>query len=117
MSVPGDSEPIAEPRQRVVLVGNGPTLRAGTRGAEIDGFDLVVRFNNFVVDGFAEQVGRRTDVWCPPMPSKSRCRTFLSANRLVRQARAQCYLPFTLKNETPNEDASINGSGTDKELG
>lgn len=47
-----------------VLVGNGPSLLTGNLGALIDGFDEVVRFNNFVIDGFTASVGTKTTLWC-----------------------------------------------------
>jgi hypothetical protein len=49
--------------KRVVLVGNGPGVLRSGLGAAIDAFDTVVRFNNFVVEGFEADVGARTDVW------------------------------------------------------
>lgn len=49
---------------RIVLVGNGPSaLRRGDRGAEIDAYDVVVRFNAYAIRGFEPMVGRRTDLW------------------------------------------------------
>lgn len=55
---------IFAPGQSVVLVGNGPSALLGTRGAQIDRFDVVVRFNRFVLASYGEQVGTRTDAWC-----------------------------------------------------
>lgn len=48
---------------RVVLVGNGPSVLTQPRGAEIDGFDEIVRFNNFKLDGFEPHTGSRTTLW------------------------------------------------------
>lgn len=42
-------------RQQTVL-GKG-------KGAQVDGHDLVVRFNYFRTAGFEKDVGRRTDLW------------------------------------------------------
>lgn len=49
---------------RCLLVGNGPSLKGGGKGAIIDSFDTVVRFNNYVVDGHENDVGAKTDIWC-----------------------------------------------------
>jgi hypothetical protein len=50
--------------ESVILVGNGPSaLLDGNRGAVIDGFDQVVRFNAFAIRGFEAQVGTRTTLW------------------------------------------------------
>jgi hypothetical protein len=44
----------------VALVGNAPSLGEGRRGEEIDGHDLVVRFNRMPLLSYASH-GRRTD--------------------------------------------------------
>lgn len=46
-----------------VLVGNGPSVLDRKRGQLIDRFERVARFNNFVINGFEEYVGTRTDMW------------------------------------------------------
>lgn len=52
------------PGQSVILVGNGPSLvMRGDRGAFIDSFDCVVRFNWFAIRGFEAKVGTKTDLW------------------------------------------------------
>ncbi len=48
--------------KRIALIGNGPSLLGQGRGAEIDGHDLVVRFNFPHISDFAVDVGRRTDL-------------------------------------------------------
>lgn len=59
-------------RGRVVVVGNSPRLLGCGLGAAIDGFDRVVRLNDFRTEGHEADVGARTDLW------------FSSANRLAR---------------------------------
>lgn len=50
--------------ERVILVGNGPGLLLGSaRGAEIDAFDQVVRFNWYAIRGFEPFVGTKTTLW------------------------------------------------------
>lgn len=56
----------------VILIGNSPKLLGTGRGAEIDSHDRVIRLNDFRLDGFEADIGRRTDLW------------FSSANRLAR---------------------------------
>jgi hypothetical protein len=47
----------------VALVGNGPSELGKGRGAEIDGHDIVIRFNNYVTRDFEDDYGCKTDVW------------------------------------------------------
>ncbi len=46
----------------IILVGNGSSVLQSKRGQEIDKFDVIVRFNNFQLDGFVENVGSKTDI-------------------------------------------------------
>lgn len=48
------------PETRVVVVGNGPSVLHGERGAFVDGHDLVVRFNTAPL--IPTKTGARTDV-------------------------------------------------------
>lgn len=52
---------------RVLLVGNGPSIRERGLGCEIDSFDTVVRFNSFVTKGLEEHTGSKTSLWCHMM--------------------------------------------------
>lgn len=52
---------LAKLPEPIAVVGNGPCV--GT-GPEIDTFASVIRFNNFVTDGYEDHVGCRTDLWC-----------------------------------------------------
>ncbi len=47
----------------VAIVGNGPSEVGLGLGAEIESHDVVIRFNNFKVDGFEADYGCRTDIW------------------------------------------------------
>lgn len=46
----------------LAVVGNAPTTIHN--GQTIDDSDLVLRFNNFQLNGFEHLVGTRTDAWC-----------------------------------------------------
>lgn len=48
-------------RGPIAVVGNGPILG---RGHEIDSHPTVIRFNNFRIGGFEQEVGSKTDLWC-----------------------------------------------------
>lgn len=48
---------------QVLIIGNAPSVLQHKLGAVIDTFPLVVRFNNFVVYGFEDFVGTKTDAW------------------------------------------------------
>jgi hypothetical protein len=45
----------------IAVVGSATML--GDHGAEIDGFDNVVRFSSYVLEGFESRVGTRTTLW------------------------------------------------------
>jgi len=60
---PAEASAVPKPG-RVLLVGNGPSVRACGLGTTIDKFDAVVRFNSFVTCGLEEHTGRRTSLWC-----------------------------------------------------
>jgi hypothetical protein len=55
--------PMIPPAARVVLVGNGPSLRGAEMGSDIDTFDEIIRFNECRVTGFERDTGRRTTLW------------------------------------------------------
>tara|TARA_B110001452_G_scaffold232760_1_gene210225 strand:- start:319 stop:1203 length:885 start_codon:yes stop_codon:yes gene_type:complete len=55
------------PLGRVLLVGNGPSIRGSGLGRAIDSFDTVVRFNSFVTKGIEEDTGSKTTLWCHMM--------------------------------------------------
>jgi hypothetical protein len=58
------AEFLPEPQnQRVIIVANGPSANEHQLGAKIDGYDIVVRINNYLVRGHEKEVGQRTDVW------------------------------------------------------
>lgn len=49
--------------QSIAVVGNGPSDLGRGLGNEIDAHDVVVRFNNYRIDGFERDYGSRADVW------------------------------------------------------
>ena len=48
---------------KVILVGNGTSVLDHEYGCVIDSFDMVVRFNDFRIQGFEKNVGKKTDCW------------------------------------------------------
>lgn len=46
-----------------ILVSNSPIVLEKEFGSVIDSFDTVVRFNNYVIEGYEKYVGTKTDVW------------------------------------------------------
>ena len=44
---------------RVLLVGNGPSMKERGMGSVVDSFDTVVRFNSFVTKGMEEHTGSK----------------------------------------------------------
>ena len=47
----------------VAVVGNGPFELDTGHGEEIDGHDIVIRFNNYPTIGYQKDYGKRTDIW------------------------------------------------------
>ncbi len=46
----------------IILVGNGSSLLGKGLGSQIDSFDEVVRFNNFELDGYTQDVGVKSTI-------------------------------------------------------
>ena len=46
-----------------VVVGAGPSILGSNLGETIDNFDVVIRCNNFEIEGFEKDVGKKTDIW------------------------------------------------------
>ena len=48
---------------KIVIIGNGPSVLKSEKGDLIDSFDIVVRFNNFKIEGFEKNIGTKTNYW------------------------------------------------------
>lgn len=78
--------------KRVVIIGNGGSTLSNKNGQFIDQSEIVIRLKNFVLNGFEEYVGTKTDIWCTKWFS------FLeSPNQNIK---ATLWLPFVDPNET-----------------
>ena len=49
--------------KNIAIVGNGPSELGSNHGKEIDNHDLVIRMNNYQIDGFEKDYGKKTDIW------------------------------------------------------
>ena len=47
----------------VIIVGNGPSILSLKRGNLIDSFETVIRINDYVIEGYEEYTGKKTDIW------------------------------------------------------
>lgn len=47
----------------IAIVGNGPSENGLKKGKIIDSHDLVIRFNNYITNGFSDDYGMKTDIW------------------------------------------------------
>ena len=47
----------------VAIVGNGPSEIGQNKGQEIDSHDIVIRINNYSIDGYENDYGTKTDIW------------------------------------------------------
>ena len=48
--------------KRVIVMGSAPSVLENN-GKDIDNYDIVVRVNNFKIDGFEKQVGTKLDIY------------------------------------------------------
>src|SRR5690606_28398688 len=81
--------------QRVVFVGNAPSLAGEELGEWIDGHDVVIRFNEAPVAGFERQVGSRTDILVTNPYPKNRKPFQLSQDGAVLLISPQTRRPFS----------------------
>ena len=65
-----DSPPQFPLKSRTILVGNGSSSKGAKRGAKINQFGTVVRFNWFWIKGHEVDVGNGVDVWFTSVHSK-----------------------------------------------
>lgn len=49
--------------KRIAIVGNSRNEIGKNRGSEIDNHDIVIRFNNYELNGYEEDYGHKTNVW------------------------------------------------------
>ena len=47
----------------VAIVGNGPSEIGKNKGKEIDSHDIVIRINNYVISGYENDYGTKTNIW------------------------------------------------------
>lgn len=79
--------------ENIVLIGNGPSSTSQKLGDIINSFDIVVRFNNFILSGYEEFIGTKTDIWAVNLG-------FVDENRWNHnflQPRTIVYCPYTLE--------------------
>lgn len=77
----------------IVLVGNGGSLKGCGKGSVIDDHDYVLRFNNFVTEGFESDVGGRFTHWATCLDKSVKARevkglkeVLLTVNEAMNQA-------------------------------
>lgn len=49
--------------KNIIVIGNSPIEIGKNKGKLIDQFDIVIRFNNFVIDGYENDYGSKTNIW------------------------------------------------------
>lgn len=81
--------------QRIIFVGNAPSLGGEMLGEWVDSHDVVVRFNEAPIDGYERFVGSRTDILVTnPYPVDRRSFS-LSAGGAVLVITPQTRRPFS----------------------
>jgi len=48
---------------KILVIGNGPSVQEYKFGKQIDSFEIVLRINNYKTIGFEEYVGLKTSIW------------------------------------------------------
>ena len=67
-------------RQRVIIVGNSPSILLEKNGSFIDSHDIVIRINKCVTKGFEEYIGSKTDIWATSYNDRHYSETFVPDN-------------------------------------
>jgi len=49
--------------KKVIIVGNSPSVLEKEYGQLIDSFDIVIRLNRCVIDGYEKYIGRKINIW------------------------------------------------------
>ena len=47
----------------IIIIGNGQSILNNELQDEIDAFDIVVRINNYKINGYEHYLGTKTDIW------------------------------------------------------
>ena len=50
-------------KEKVIIVGNSPSILNRNYGKLIDSYDVVIRLNRCVTEGFEDNIGSKIDVW------------------------------------------------------
>ena len=69
--------------ESILIVGNGPSAAKYDLGERIDGFDRVIRINNYVTSGLESRVGSKTDIWINGSNQGLKKRTTIPDHTLV----------------------------------
>ena len=49
--------------EKVIIVGNSPSILTKELGSIIDSYDVVIRINRCVTKGFEKYIGEKTNIW------------------------------------------------------
>lgn len=49
-------------KKSICLVGSSPDIIGSNKGKEIDKFDTIIRFNDVKIEGFENDIGKKTDI-------------------------------------------------------
>jgi len=48
---------------KAIIIGNSPSILKWEHGKIIDGFDIVIRTNRCITEGYEKNIGSKTDIW------------------------------------------------------
>jgi len=49
--------------EKVIIIGNSPSILLQEYGEQIDSYDIVIRINKCVTKGFEKYIGKKIDIW------------------------------------------------------
>ena len=52
-----------EEKNKIILVGNAPTNLDNEFGNLINSYDIIIRFNEFVIKEYEKNIGTKTSIW------------------------------------------------------
>jgi hypothetical protein len=62
-SLPSNKVNLAPKKHRVLVIGNSTAILDHDLGKTIDNFDVVIRINDFKIEGFEDKIGTKVNYW------------------------------------------------------
>ena len=95
--------------KKILVIGNAPYEKENM-GEIIDGYDMVVRFNNYPDNGYEKHIGTKTDMWCVSDATYVKNKKLINSRKYVKNK--YIVSPYNYK----KENDAINDSEFNKLL-